>query len=193
MGEHRRRVLVTAGMLAALAPNVGFAQPKAPAADPLKGLAKDHDKMKGISWYRSPTSPKHANANAFYLYFGREDSGRFTALRLVIQYYADDWLFVRRAWAKVDGQTIDPLPQRSGRPFGWERDNNGGKIWEWSDAEVSQPADRAAVRKIAEAKSVTVRFEGQQYHTDRTLTAAQLKAMRDVIAAYEAATGAPWR
>lgn len=193
MGEQKRRALIAAGALATVLPRVGFAQTKPPAADPLKSLARDYDKMKGIAWYRSATSPKHTNANAFYLYFGREDSGRFTPLRLVIQYYADDWLFVSRAWAKVDGQTIDPLPQRTGRPFGWERDNGGGKIWEWSDAEVSQPADKAAVRKIAEAKSVTVRFEGRQYYNDRTLTAAQLKALRDVIAAYEAATGAPWR
>jgi hypothetical protein len=159
-----------------------------PASDPLKSLARDYDKMRGIAWYRSSSSPKHVNSNGFYLYFGKEDSGRVLPMRLVVRYYADDWLFVKNAWAKVDGVNAE-LPQESKRLMGWERDNAGGKIWEWSDAELSTPASIATARAISNAKNVTVRFEGRQYHSDRTITAQQLKAMRDVIAAYEAATG----
>ena len=96
------------------------------------------------------------------------------------------------AWAKADGAKVE-IPQESKRLLGWERDNAGGNIWEWSDVAVAIPAEIAAVRRIAEAKSVTVRFEGRQYYNDRTLSAQQLKAMRDVIAAYEAATGKPWK
>ena len=100
--------------------------------------------------------------------------------------------FVQRAWAKADGTTIN-IPQASSRLFGWERDNSGGNIWEWSDAPLTSASEIAEVRAMANAKSVTVRFEGKQYKNDRTLSAQQLKAMRDVIAAYEAATGKPWK
>jgi hypothetical protein len=55
-------------------------------------------------------------------------------------------------------------------------------IWEWSDVGITESAQIAIVRKVAEAKRVTVRFEGSQYYDDRTLSAQQLKAMRDVIA-----------
>ncbi len=167
-------------------------QPTKAPSDPLKGLSRNHDKMRGITWYQSPNSPRHANSNGFYLYFGKEDSGRFLPLRLVVRYYADDWLFVSRAWAKADAAKLD-IPQESKSLFGWERDNSGGKIWEWSDTDVTTAQDIATVRRITEAKNVTVRFEGKQYYNDKTLTASQLKALRDVIAAYEAATGKPWK
>lgn len=160
--------------------------------DPLKGLSRDHDKMRGITWYQSPKSPKHANSNGFYLYFGKDDSGQLLPLRLVARYYADDWLFVNRAWAKADGAEVN-VPQKSKNILGWERDNSGGKIWEWSDTEVMTTQDIASVRKISEAKNVTIRFEGKQYYNDRTLTASQLKSLRDVIVAYETATGKPWK
>lgn len=179
-------------------PAIAIAQTKpaaagpAKAGDPLKTLSAQSDKMRGITWYQHPTSPKHVNSGGFYLYFGKEDSGQLTSLRLVTRYYADDWLFVKRAWAKADGATVE-FPQESGKVMGWERDNSDGKIWEWSDVPVSKPAEIAAVRQLAEAKSVTVRFEGRQYYNDRTLSAQQLKAMRDVISAYEGATGKPWK
>jgi hypothetical protein len=63
-----------------------------PGSDPLKGLSKEYDKMRGITWYKSPSSPKHANSNGFYLYFGKEDSGHLLPLRLVVRYVS-----VRRA------------------------------------------------------------------------------------------------
>lgn len=168
------------------APSAGVKQ----SESALKGLAKEYDKMEGITGYRAASTPKYRNANAFYLYFGKTDSGSFTQPRLVVQYYADDWLFVRRAWARADGSTVD-IPQVTGR-MGWERDNSGGMIWEWSDAALSA-SDIAAVRTIADGKDVTIRFEGRQYRTDKKLTAQQLRAMREVISAYEAATGRQWR
>lgn len=160
--------------------------------DPLKGLARDYDKMAGTSWYRHRSSPKNSNSNGFYLYFGKDDDGSILPLRVVARYSAGSWLFVTRAWAKADGQTVD-VPQKSGSLFGWERDHGGSGIWEWNDYAIIGSPDKERVLQIANAKSVTVRFEGKQYYNDRTLSAGQLKAMREVISAYEAATGKPWR
>lgn len=178
----------TASMGKADAPKAVEAKP----ADPFKGLTKRRDDMSGVTWYHHPSSPKHHNSNAVYLYFGKNDSGVFTHLRLVAQYAASDWLFVERAWAKADGVTVN-LPQESGRFMGWERDNSGGGIWEWSDKGVTSGEEKTAVRTLANAKKVTVRYEGKRYYNDRNLSEAQLKAMRDVITAYEAATGTPWK
>jgi hypothetical protein len=162
-----------------------------PAADPLKGLSKRRDDMKGMTWYKHPSSPKYRNANGFYLYFGKEDSGTFTPLRLAVQYYSEDWLFIRSAWAKADNERVD-VPHETSRYMGWERDNSGGSIWEWSDTALTSSSEKSVVRTLANAKKVTVRFEGRQYYDDRTISAAQQKAMREVITAYEAATGKPW-
>lgn len=197
-----KRILPILQVLSVVAlsfPNMSFAEGKTaipsaakPLVDPLKGLSKDYDKMRGITWYQSPSSPKHANSNGLYLYFGKEDSGRVLPLRLVVRYYADDWLFVSQAWAKADGAMLD-LPQKSERLFGWDRDNSGGKIWEWSDTDVTSAQDISTVRRLSIAKDATVRFEGRQYYNDRSLSSIQLKALRDVIVAYEGASGKPWK
>jgi hypothetical protein len=191
-------VATIAAALFGTMPGISLAQSKPaapatkPAPNPLKGLSTKRDDMRGITWYRHATSPKFANANGFFLYFGKEDNGRFTDLRLVARYFADDWLFVTRAWAKADGVTVD-VPQESNKLFGWERDHGDGGIWEWSDTTVTTPSEIVAVRTLANGKNVTVRYEGKQYYGDRKLSPQQLKAMQEVIAAYEAATGKPWK
>ncbi len=160
-------------------------------ADALKGLRANKDEMRDITFYEHPATPKYRNANSIHFYFGKSKDGRFADMRFVMQYYADDWLFIQKAWAKADGATIE-LP--SAKKFsGWERDNSGGRIWEWSDVSLSQPSEIAALRQMVTAKSVTVRYEGRQYYKDVKLTEKQLKAMRDMIAAYEGGAGKPWK
>lgn len=152
----------------------------------LAGLAKKVDKMRDVAWYQHKTSPKYRNQRGFYVYFGRDTDGTVNAPRFVMQYTPDDWLFIERAWAKVDGVQV-ALPQKSGL-LGWERDHQDGDIFEWSDVSVDS-SDLEVLRRIAAAKSVTVRFEGKQYRSDRTLTVQELKAMREVLAAWDAANG----
>lgn len=159
--------------------------------DALKGLRANKDEMRDITFYEHPSTPKYRNANSIHLYFGKSKDGRFADMRFVMQYHADDWLFIQKAWAKADGTTIE-LP--SAKKFsGWERDNSGGRIWEWSDASLSQPSEIAVLRQMVTAKSVTVRYEGKQYYKDVKLSEKQLKAMRDMIAAYEGGSGKPWK
>jgi hypothetical protein len=169
--------------------------PKAAAktvvSDPLKALRADKDEMADITFYASKTSPKYRNANGFYLYFGKRTNGTFTPLRLVTQYFANDWLFIEKAWAKADGTRVD-IPSTSGR-MGWERDNGSGDIWEWSDHALRSSAEIEAVTRIAFSKTVTVRFEGRKYYDDKKLSEKQLAALREVITAYEVVTGKPWK
>jgi hypothetical protein len=177
----------------AFAQSVSSPQPTAKTAvsDPLKALRADKDEMADITFYSSKTSPKYRNANGFYLYFGKRTNGTFTPLRLVAQYFGNDWLFVEKAWAKADGTRVD-IPTASGR-MGWERDNGSGNIWEWSDYALRSSAEIEAVTRIAFSKTVTVRYVGRQYYDDKKLSEKQLAALREVIVAYEAATGKPWK
>ena len=160
--------------------------------DALKKLTRKYDEMRGIAWYQHPSSPKFRNSNGVYLYFGKKDDGSVTPLRLVTQYYADSWLFVRRAWAKADGVNID-LPSGSGRYGNWERDNGSGSIWEWADSALISTSEKTAIRNLAFAKKVTVRYEGDKYYDDKSLSQNQLKAMQADINTYEAVTGTPWK
>ena len=180
-----------------IAPVVSRAEqpkPNTPAAlaKTVKGLVGVHDAMRDITWYKNLASPKYDNTNTFYLYFGITDDQVLTPLRLKITYASDSWLFVKSAWGKADGKKIS-IPQLSATFSGWERDNGSGKIWEWSDAPVETADEIASLRQIALAKEVTVRFEGQQYYSDRTLSGAQLQAIREMISAYEVVTAKPWQ
>ena len=160
-----------------------------PLPNPLKKLSAKKDEMRGITFYKHPSTPHYRNANSVHLYFGKNDDGTFTHLRFVMQYFADDWLFVEKAWSKADGATVE-LPAIK-KFSGWERDNGSGDIWEWSDAALTSPLEISQVRTLANSKSVTVRFEGKQYYKDKKITEKQLSAMREVMAAYETATGKP--
>jgi hypothetical protein len=169
-------------------------KPNTPAAlaKTVKGLVGVHDAMRDITWYKNSASPKYDNTNTFYLYFGIADDQVLTPLRLKITYASDSWLFVKSVWGKADGKKI-AIPQVSAPLSGWERDNGSGKIWEWSDAPIEDAQDVASLRQIALSKEVTLRFEGQQYYSDRTLSGAQLQAFRDMISAYEVVTAKPWQ
>ncbi len=192
--KHFRLAMITTAMVVGLASTGATAQktdsakPQAAKVDPLKGLRVNKDEMRDIAFYEHPTSPKYRNSNGVFIYFGKQGKD-FQALRFVMQYFADDWLFVEKAWAKADGETIQ-LPQVT-KFNGWERDNGSGDIWEWSDAPVISASEIASIKKLAKAKSVMIRFEGKQYYNDKKLSEAQLKALRDMISAYEAATGRP--
>ena len=159
----------------------------------LKRLRVDHDKMTGIRWYYHPTSPRSTNSNGLYLYFGRTGTGQFYVMHLVSRYYGSDWLFVKDAWALANGQRVT-VPQYSRVPGAeWQRDHADGYVWEEFDSELIRSADIAAVRKLAESRDVTIRFEGRKYIGDRRVSEQQLVAMRDMIQAYEAVTGSEWK
>ena len=157
-----------------------FAQPaKVPSA--LAALAKSEDKIEGITWYTSRSSPTSQNANAVLIYMGVKAGAPW--LRLKMQYAADDWLFIQTATVVVDGVKRGLIAGK------WLRDHSGGKIWEWSDTSV-EPNQVAMIAAMSTAKSVTIRYDGAKYKADRTLKPQELAAMRQVLKAYAELGGA---
>lgn len=187
----KRRTAIAVALSLAISSQQVFADDKKKKPSALSKLRVTKDEMRDLSFFQDPSSPKYRNANGLYLYFSKDASGEYSPIRLLIQYESDSWLFVKTAWAKADGVRID-LPTVTNR-MGWERDNGGGSIWEWSDTPLIRSTEIDQIRKLAFSKSATVRFEGRQYYDDRKLTPKQLNAMRNVIAAYEEVTGKPWQ
>lgn len=139
-------------------------------------LVKKYDKIEATTWYRDKSSPSHVNANGVYLYLG--DKAESAWLRFCIQYQSDDWLFIKSATIVVDGV------KRGAIAGHWDRDHSGGRIWEWSDTAIE--ADQLSFLKaMTSAKEVIIRFEGDKYRKDRTLSKQELAAMRNVLAAYK--------
>lgn len=144
------------------------------------GLRRKRDDIRGITWYQDRTSPQYVDSeSAIFLYIGSPDGGR-PFLRLKIQYVASDWLFIESYLIKADSQTFTIAPGH----FAIERDNGYGGIWEWYDTPAEARELRIA-RAIAESKHAVIRYNGSQYYRDRTITAAEKKAIQNVLLAYE--------
>lgn len=161
-GDQASRVAEDAAQLPARKPGAAVA-----------AMAKEFDKVDGITWYRDKNSPRHANVNGVFAYLGDKNDRAW--LRFRIQYAGEDWLFVKKAIFIADGTRLEATGE-------WERDNKS-TVWEWLDVSAD-PEQIQLIHSIASAKEVTLRLEGQQYHRDRKLTQQELKSMRNVLAAY---------
>lgn len=146
----------------------------------LSKLKVERDEMREVSFYNHPKYQTNTRSN-IHLYIS-ESKGQLQ-LRFVIAYWSDSWLFVNKAWTKIDGVNFD-LPTENK----WTRDNGSSFIWETSDVSLDK-GGLFFIKKLANAKDPTIRFEGDKYYKDFKPAKEQLNMMREVIAAYEAASG----
>lgn len=147
-----------------------------------RNMKKKTDEIEGITWVshrNTPTLAKYAS-----LYFGSDSSGSASSypIRLRVQYYADDWLFVQSLTVKADDKTYEL------RNLDFKRDNSSGSIWEWVDVPVT---DHAMLSQWLSAKRVVIRFHGRQYYSDLTLPQSQQLQMREVYSAWQGMGGRP--
>ena len=155
-------------------------------ADALQTAEKLTDKLKTktddfeeSTYYYGNNIIPYTNTNRLLLYMGKQPDSR-PWLRLRVQYAADDWLFVEGVELKIDGQ------RRELRGLGrFERDNDAGQIWEWSDTKPSE-YNLGVLSEVANSKKTTIRYNGSQYRKDRTITSSEKKALREVLAAFDA-------
>jgi hypothetical protein len=150
-------------------------------------LSKKVDDVQNVTYLRHRNSTPYVNTRSDLQLYIVTAKGAAPTLRLVITYVAEDWLFVQKYFIKTDSAsyTIDP-----GSRFSIERDNSGGKIWEWHDAVVTD-AQLPMLHELSKAKRATLRYEGKQYYKDRTVSAAELGRLREVLLAYRALAGRP--
>ena len=146
----------------------------------LSGLfTEKKDEFENVKWVKPKAKPQYINQNGAYLYFSTVNENA-SNLRFVIQYAAEDWLFVKSVKFIVDGQNFDYYSSR------WETDHDGG-IWEWSD----EPArdNSLLIEAIANAKSVKYRLNGTTYYKDKTLSPAYIKSIKNTLEYYKLKNG----
>jgi len=139
------------------------------------------DDMQMTTWYYSQSTPKYSNRNSFHVYMGEKDGSVW--LRLKIQYYADDWLFIQKYIIKADSSIYNLIPTSR-----VETDNDSGKIWEIYEEGVNA-SNYSMLKNIASANTVKVRFEGRQYYNDRVLSSAEKQSIGQVMELFEAMGG----
>lgn len=140
----------------------------------LATFKKSEDEFNRITFYKDSRIPEYSNVNFISPYIGKQDDQYW--LRLKLQYAAEDWLFIEKGIFLVDGEQYTI----SGK---WERDNNS-EIWEWLDMQVSE-SERPILDKIANSKSAKVRYEGKQYHNDRTISQKEKDIIKKTLDIYD--------
>lgn len=149
-------------------------------------LRKNVDEMEGNTWYYDKTTTRYNNVNSFHLYMGTSETSA-PWLRFRIQYAGDRWLFIQKYIIKTDNNTYNFVPSKR-----VERDNQGGKVWEWFDESVSKKTYLMLV-DVANSKSAKLRLSGRQYHKDKIISSKQKQALKNIIEAHELFGGASYK
>ncbi|SHK60471.1 hypothetical protein SAMN05444000_1457 [Shimia gijangensis] len=150
----------------------------------VRRLRKKEDKVEGVTFYSHPNSPKYLNSRStVYLYIGKRSAGQ-PWLRMKTIYTASNWLFVNNVIAWHDG-IKEPLVSGA-----FDRDHNSD-IWEWRD-QTPSGYQLEVLRSLANAREAVLRFEGDQYRKDVTLSAGDKKAIREVLLAYDVMKSGNW-
>lgn len=133
-------------------------------------------------WVYHTTTPKYTNRNSIHLYFQKDKDGQASNLRFRVQYEAGSWLFIKNMIFNIDGENVHFIPDDMDTDCGY-----GGRIWEWCDESATYNQD--LINKIANAKTVKVKFNGRQYYDTKTMSSKELKAFKETLEFYKALDG----
>jgi len=130
-------------------------------------------------WIIPKSKPKYIDNNHVYSYFQTDKDNNASNLRLVVQYSADDWLFIKRIQFLIDGNLFEVSA------YDVKTDHNGGRIWEWTDVTMESELKIA----LEFAKSVKIKLTGQNYARERVLSKKEITALNETISLYYAMKG----
>ena len=149
----------------------------------LANMRVEKDDVRGMAFYYPQNFPNYIDTRCYVLpYIGQE--GDNVWLRLLCDYTEDDWVFFEQITFAVD----DERYYKYYNYFDVVRDNDYGVVWEYVDTEVSD-SDVEMLWAIANSTQTIVRFEGDEYYYDFTVSQGDKDAIREVLTAYEALQG----
>ncbi len=134
------------------------------------------DKLEGITWYKAKLDQGEIYTRLI-TYFGKKKSNS-PWLRMKLRYWGEDWLFIKSYFIVVDGKRY------TFKKVNFKRDNSSSSIWEWNDRRVNKN-DLVMLKHIAKSKNAVVRFQGQKYHSDHTISSDEKKAIQHVLNAFQ--------
>ncbi len=135
------------------------------------------DKVDGITWYHSKYEDFSSQCYVVP-YIGKNSEKKW--LRLKYYYTNNSWIFFESVTIFVDGT-------RYNKTFNYsdiEHDNGSYSVWEWADISPSKE-DIEMLKAIANSEESIVRFRGDNYHYDLTITDDNKTAIKDILTAYE--------
>ena len=149
----------------------------------LNNFELETDKIDGITWYYHTTMPDYIDIRSYVLpYIGARSSYSWICIRY--NYTGDDWIFFEDVTVWIDGT----IYEKEFDYYDITRDNDGGEVWEYTDVVVEGwdiDDNLEMLREIADSDETIVRFEGDDYQYDLTVSAKDKAAIRDVLTVYD--------
>jgi hypothetical protein len=99
-------------------------------------------------------------------------------LRFRVKYYDDDWLFVDSYKVAADDFRWQSEKQK------FQRDHSSGSVWEWLDVSAGSKEVEIATA-LSSATNATIRFQGNQYYSDKKLDDDQKQSIKTIIRIYK--------
>lgn len=145
----------------------------------LSHLTKEKDDVTDTTWYKG-YNLENNNFNGISTYIGQKNGA--VALRYVLSYHGQDWIFFEKIYIKTENKThefdIPTYKKESKVLFG-----NG--VVEYFDGQVDRTKVYEALKDLSAAQNATLRLSGQHHKEDYTVTQEQKQAIKYTIDAFE--------
>jgi len=152
----------------------------------LANMKLEEDRVRGLKFYYPNGWRFYSNGSwaadiSCFMrpYIGRDSDSAW--LRLVYNYTGDDWVFFKSLLFAVDGKNYS----KTFKYFDIVHDNGGGDVWEYIDVEV-EDSDLEMLWAIANSNETIIRFQGDDYSHDYTVSKTDKQALKDALTVYEA-------
>jgi hypothetical protein len=146
-------------------------------------MAKEEDFVRNLAFYYHSQWPRgkeywYADQRCFALpYLGKQ--GNSVWLRFVCNYTDNDWVFFKKITFACDDQRFYKIFSY----YDIVRDNGGGDVWEYIDMDVNA-TEIKILEAIASSEKTIIRFEGDNYYSDFTVSTKDKEAIRFTLDLY---------
>lgn len=154
-------------------------------ADAVKDMRHKVDEISEYTWYYPKAFPQHINTRSYFLpYLSVHKKTGEVNMRLKVNYFADDWIFWTKLIISIDGNNS----KMNFNYYDVNRDNHYGDVWEYVDIRCDAD-DILLLRAIANSEKTLVRFQGDMYRKDMTISENDKASIRSILNAYDAYYG----
>lgn len=141
----------------------------------------DEDKVNKIKFYYPSVFPKFADIRCYVLPYLGCSSGQYY-VNVRYNYTNNDWIFFDKVTFAVDNQRYT----KTFDYFDAVHLVGNGKVVEYTNQVDLSKQDIDMLWEIVNSKETIVRFEGDEFYYDHTITANDKQAISDILTVYEA-------
>ena len=151
---------------------------KGAKADALSKLVKKYDEVQQTTFYKPKEYPDYIDTRCYVLPY-ISVIGSYKGLVITYNYTEDDWVFFKKVTFAID----DERYVKTFEYFDILHDSSYGIVCENISVQANSE-DISILQKIVNSEKTIVRFQGDDYAYDFTISQSDKDAIRQVLTAY---------